>query len=792
MIMRNAFFRTVLIVPLLLMHGIAFGQATAPTLTWATPAAIVYGTALSSTQLDATASVAGTFAYTPAAGALLSAGTQPLSVTFTPTDTTDYSTATMTVNITVNQASPTVTWATPAAIVYGTALSTTQLDATASVAGTFAYTPAAGTVLAPGAQTLSVAFTPTDTTDYQSVPKTTVDITVNKAPPTITWAAPAAIVYGTALSTTQLDATASVAGTFTYTPAAGTVLSAGTQTLSVTFKPTNTTDNLSATKTVSLTVNPASPTVTWATPAAIVYGTALSSTQLNATASVAGTFAYTPSAGTVLSAGTQTLSVAFTPTDTTDYLSASKTVNITVNQALPTISWVTPAAIALGATLGSTQLNATASVAGTFAYTPPAGTVLSLGTQTLSVTFTPTDTTDYLSASKTVSITVSQALPTITWATPAAIVYGTALNSTQLNATASVPGTFTYSPSAGTVLSAGTQTLSVTFAPTDTTHYLSASKTVSITVNQALPTITWATPAAIAPGVALGSTQLNATASAQLNGATANVPGTFTYTPVAGTVLAMGTNTLTVAFEPTDRIDFLSATGSVTITVGTVQPVVTFQGPSTSASAAQPVLTFGVSSFPVSLLATLTLTFASSTSPAMDDPSVQFASGGRTQTETVPANSAFSVNVPVQTGTIAGTLTITATLSANGTDVTPSSLAPVTIQLPPSMPVINSVVLTRNADTLQVAIIGYSNTRELMQAQFQFTAAPGSTLQTPEVTVSESDLFSGWFQNAASDALGSAFLYTAPFTISGSSADIGSVTVTLTNSVGTSAAATAQ
>ena len=48
----------------------------------------------------------------------------------------------------------------------------------------------------------------------------------------------------------------------------------------------------------------ATPTITWATPADIVYGTALSATQLNATTpSVAGTFVYTPAAGDVLSAG---------------------------------------------------------------------------------------------------------------------------------------------------------------------------------------------------------------------------------------------------------------------------------------------------------------------------------------------------------------------------------------------------------------------------------------------------------------------------------------------------------
>ena len=44
----------------------------------------------------------------------------------------------------------------------------------------------------------------------------------------------------------------------------------------------------------------------------------------------------------------------------------------------------------------------------------------------------------------------------ITWPTPAAIIYGTALSATQLNATAErSPGTFVYTPASGTVLNAG-------------------------------------------------------------------------------------------------------------------------------------------------------------------------------------------------------------------------------------------------------------------------------------------------------------------------------------------------
>jgi len=81
------------------------------------------------------------------------------------------------------------------------------------------------------------------------------------------------------------------------------------------------------------------------------------------------------------------------------------------------------------------------------------------------------------------SLTIHSAMPTITWNTPTSIASGTALGNSQLNATASVPGTFVYNPPAGTVLpSATTQTLSVTFMPADANDYNSATASVSVTV----------------------------------------------------------------------------------------------------------------------------------------------------------------------------------------------------------------------------------------------------------------------------------------------------------------------
>ena len=120
--------------------------------------------------------------------------------------------------------------------------------------------------------------------------------------------------------------------------------------------------------------------------------------------------------------------------------------------------------------------------------------MLAAGTHTLSVTFTPKDSADDATAQATVSLTVTKATPIITWPTPAAISYGTPLGAAQLNATALVPGTFVYTPAAGNVLAAGTQTLSVTFTPTDTADYTTAQATVSLVV-EGLPNIASLMPA---------------------------------------------------------------------------------------------------------------------------------------------------------------------------------------------------------------------------------------------------------------------------------------------------------
>ena len=292
-----------------------------------------------------------------------------------------------------------------------------------------------------------------------------VTINVQKAIPVLTWANPADITYGTALDGTQLNATSSVPGSFVYTPALGTVLSAGAgQTLSVTFTPTDTVNYTSVTATAIINVSQAQLTVA-ADDKSMTYGSSVPALTDTITgfvsgddaSVVSGTPVLSPTASSSSDPGSYPITVGVSGLSATNYSFAAQDGTLTIGTATPVLTWANPADITYGAALSATQLDATASVPGTFTYTPAAGAILGAGNnQTLSVAFTPTDTTDYTTATATATINVLPATPTISWANPANIVYGTALSATQLDATASVPGTFTYTPAAGAILAPAT------------------------------------------------------------------------------------------------------------------------------------------------------------------------------------------------------------------------------------------------------------------------------------------------------------------------------------------------
>jgi hypothetical protein len=145
------------------------------------------------------------------------------------------------------------------------------------------------------------------------------------------------------------------------------------------------------------------------------------------------------------------------------------------------ITWVEPAPITYGVPLNNAQLNASSKLSGTYVYSPGTGTVLAAGSHALEVTFTPADPA-HSPVTSTVTLIVKKAAPVVAWGDHPAIAYGTPLGASQLNASSSVPGTFLYSPAAGSILNGGCQSLLATFAPADATNYSTASATTTIDV----------------------------------------------------------------------------------------------------------------------------------------------------------------------------------------------------------------------------------------------------------------------------------------------------------------------
>lgn len=517
-----------------------------PPLKWDTPEPIVYGTRLGPKQLNATISMAGVFVYTPSDNYLLPAGTHTLWVSFMPRDVENPVDEMMQTSVTliVNKATPILVWHKPMPIPQGTPLGAAQLNASSEVAGRFEYDCAQGTTLEEGIHTLQVQFLPDDSANYVAA-KASVQIEITKKIPELHWPVPEPMTLGNPLTRKQLNAASPVSGSFTYTPAENTLLSAGEHVLSVVFTPEDSQQYAPAQFSVNVLVRKAVPVVQWTPSASLAYGDRLDDEQLNAKADISGSISYHPQAGSVLPVGEQKLSCVFTPDDSRNYESVQLETHLLVTKATPFIQWLVPDPIEYGTPLSNVQLNATTSIPGRMAYLPGAGAVLGAGTHTPQVQFIPDDESRYNRARASVALTVRPCKPSVQWKQLSPISYGTPLSSEQLCAEASVPGAFQYYPGEGEILPVGTHRLLVGFQPSDATNYEAVCTEVMLEVNTAKPIdIRWNTPAPISYGAALSEKQLNANAG---------IAGSFHYSPEAGEILSAGKHELKVSLVPEDK-----------------------------------------------------------------------------------------------------------------------------------------------------------------------------------------------------------------------------------------------
>ena len=343
----------------------------------------------------------------------------------------------------------------------------------------------------------------------------------NKVTPTISWSTPASITYGTALSSTQLDATASEPGTFVYSPTSGTVLGGGSQTLSASFTPYDTDDYNSASATVSLQVNKVTPTVSvFCSPNPITYGGANSICTVYVSDGATGTMSLTINGAAwtigILSSGSATaqfsstygigtFTVGATYNGDSNNATAAGSGTVTVNQISQTIAFTPPvspvtfgaAPITLSATGGASGnpvvfsiVSGPGSVSGSTLTVTGAGTVVVAANQAGNIDYA-------LAAQVTQSVVVNKASQTIIFTAPASpVTYGvspiglSATGGTSGNAIVfsilSGPGSI----SGNTLTITGVGALSIAANQAGNANYVAAAQvTQSIFVNQASSTI---------------------------------------------------------------------------------------------------------------------------------------------------------------------------------------------------------------------------------------------------------------------------------------------------------------
>lgn len=328
--------------------------------------------------------------------------------------------------------------------------------------------------------------------NYQAADVTDT-LVISKATPVITWNNPANITYGTALSTTQLNATASVPGTLTYAPAAGTMLNAGAnQTLSVSFTPTDTSNYNSASKSVLINVLKADQTITFAALSNKSFGDAPFSLSASASsnlpvsfqvvsgpATLAGSMLSITGAGHVIVRSTQEGNANYNavPEVVREFDVSKATATLALNNMSQTYNGLVKPVSIITNPVGLSGVVVT--------YNGSSDVPINAGNYTVVASIS---NDNYQAQSVTGTLVVVKATSIITWMHPADITSGTPLTGAQLNATANVPGIFTYNPPAGTILPVGIDMpLSVNFTPTDTTNYSVAQATVLLNVNP--PTI---------------------------------------------------------------------------------------------------------------------------------------------------------------------------------------------------------------------------------------------------------------------------------------------------------------
>ncbi len=211
--------------------------------------------------------------------------------------------------------------------------------------------------------------------------------------------------------------------------------------------------------------------------------------------------------------------------------------------------------------------------------------------------------------------------------------------------------------------------------------------------------------------------------------------------------------------------------------------------------AQQPVVRLKLDNqYPTALRGELNLKFTPDPGLNVDDPAVRFVTGQRTVAFDVAENTMDAVfpvpQLALQTGSVAGTIELSARITSGDLDITPDPAPTRAVRIDRTAPVITNVRLNPVAGGFEVIVTGFSTTREVTSSTFQFTPAAGSRLEASQVTVQTDAAAKQWFSDARSATFGSQFTFVQPFGLQ--NATLSEVSVTLTNAQGTSQAVRAR
>ena len=558
-----------------------------PWIAWESPIYMDFG-ALTETQLSASTNVPGSFEFSKSIGDIMDVSLtgHQVRTRFSPDDTEQYLMVEKEVIIIVPNI-PSILWtisncnSSPHSnenILYeGQPLSEDELcisilDQDLVGYGSVIYEPQLGDVIPLGIQTLKATYIIDDKFNniYQERTVITTKITVlKKIDPYIKWVDPKPIRFGTKLKNTELNATSEIPGDFKYYPKLGTVLpmSLDGTTLKCVFHPHNRIKYNAVTKEINLIVLKAFAKIYWQFPKFLYEGQPLTEKQLAARILneelIDGLLEYTPSLGSVLTAGFHDLTVKFIPPpgaeDSYDITETKVTITIKP-QKIPDVLWTTPSAIFENMCLTSEQLNATCPRnRGKFTYNPPIDTIMSTtGNVILSVIFEPENSIEYSTIERTVELEVKEKiLPKLLWTFPNPIFYGHLLTESILNATCDHDdGNILYDPPLGTKMmvtneDSGPHILKATFIPNDTARYRDVETTVSLTVKKSTPRVKWPHQGKIFENTSLPSSLF----CAKIIDDELNVEGgKFIYNPNVGEVLGLGEHMLMVVYEPPSEL----------------------------------------------------------------------------------------------------------------------------------------------------------------------------------------------------------------------------------------------